>query len=145
MATIAGPRPSWSFWVIAVLSLTWNAVGCLDFTMAVTRNPAYLAQLPADVVNWLDSAPTWTIAPWALGVWSALVGSLLLLARSRHAATAFALSLVGLAGNQLWQFSAGVPASMLGAANIAFTAAIWVVTIALLWFSTGQRVRGVLR
>lgn len=145
MATVAGPRPGWSFWVIAALSLAWNAFGCLDFTMTVTRNPAYLAQFPADVVNWLDSAPTWTLVPWALGVWGALAGSLLLLARSRHAVTAFAVSLLGLAVMQVWQLSAGLPASMLAPANIAMTAAIWIVAIALLWYATGLRVRKVLR
>lgn len=39
----------------------------------------------------------WMETAWAIGVWGAFLGALLLLARSRHAAAAFALSLLGLA------------------------------------------------
>lgn len=143
MATFT--RPRWSFWVIGALSLIWNAFGCVDFTMTVTRNPAYLGQFPPDMINWLDAAPTWTMVPWALGVWGALAGSLLLLARSRYAVGAFVLSLLGLAVMQVWQIISGMPASMLAPANIAMTGAIWIVAIALLWYATGARSRGLLR
>lgn len=145
MATLARPKPGWSFWAIGLVSLIWNAFGCLDFTMTVTRNAAYLAQVPADMIDWLDAAPTWTIVPWALGVWGALTGSLLLLARSRLAVAAFALSLVGLAINQVWQFSTSLPSSMLTPASIMLTMTIWIVALALLWYAARMRTCGVLR
>ena len=51
------------------------------------------------------SFPVWMKAFWAIGVWGAIAGSLLLLLRSRHAVTAFGLSLAGLAINSFWQFA----------------------------------------
>lgn len=139
-----GGRAPRSFWVVAVLSLLWNAFGCFDFTMTVTRNPAYLAAFPPDVIDWLDAAPTWTLLPWALGVWGALAGSLLLLLRSRRAVPAFAASLAGLAISQAWQLTSGMPASMLGPVNVAITAVIWIIAIALLWYALRMRRAGVL-
>lgn len=145
METVTTMRAGWAFWVIGIVSLAWNAFGCVDFTMTVTRNAGYLAQVPADMIDWLDSAPTWTIVPWAVGVWGALAGSLLLLLRSRRAVAAFALSLIGLAVNQIWQFTTNMPPSLLTPASIALTMTIWIVALALLWYAARMRDRGVLR
>ncbi|MCT2398890.1 hypothetical protein [Novosphingobium mangrovi (ex Huang et al. 2023)] len=141
----AAAKASWWFWIIAVLSLLWNAMGCADFTMTVTREPAYIAQFPPEVIDWLDAAPTVSLVVWAMGVWGALAGSLLLLLRSRWAVTAFAVSLAGLAGTLLWQLASDMPASMTTPANVAFSVAIWIVALALLWYAIRMRGRGVLR
>ncbi|MCJ2189177.1 hypothetical protein [Novosphingobium beihaiensis] len=137
-------KPSRRYWGIAVFSLIWNAFGCLDFTLTVTRYPAHMAAFPADMIDWLDAAPTWTLVPWAMGVWGALAGSLLLLVRSRRAVTAFALSLAGLAVHQIWQFTSGMPDSMITPANVVMAVAIWIVALALLWYAVRMRARGVL-
>ncbi len=137
-------RASWLFWVIAALSLAWNAFGCIDFSMTVTRNAGYMAQFPPEVINWLDSAPAWTLVPWAAGVWGALAGSLLLLLRSGRAVTAFAVSLGGLAVTQLWQSLSDRPASMTTPANTGLTVMIWIVALGVLGYALRQRARGVL-
>ncbi len=147
IGTSSGAKAPVSFWIIAVLSLLWNAMGCADFTMTVTRNVAYLeaAQTTPEMINWLDSAPTWTLVPWALGVWGALAGSLFLLLRSGWAVMAFAASLIGLAVNQIWQLSTELPASLTTPGAIAFNVTIWIVAFALLWYSVKMRRAGVLR
>ena len=145
MTFAAKAKPSWLFWMTGMLSLAWNAFGCVDFTMTVTRNPGYMAQFPPDMVNWLDAAPTWTLVPWAMGVWGALAGSLLLLLRSGHAVAAFGISLAGLAVSQAWQLSSGMPESMMTPASISISVAIWIVALALLWYAVRMRARGVLR
>ncbi|MEJ2409650.1 MAG: hypothetical protein P8Y48_09995 [Novosphingobium sp.] len=137
-------KPTRLYWGIAVFSLIWNAFGCLDFTMTVVRYPAYMAAFPPEAVNWLDSAPTWTLVPWAIGVWGALAGSVLLLLRSRSAVPAFALSLAGLAVSLVWQAASGRPASMTGPADMVMTVAIWIVALALLGYALRMRARGVL-
>ncbi|WP_260927541.1 hypothetical protein [Novosphingobium sp. 9] len=138
-------RAGWGYWLVAVLALLWNAFGCLDFWMTLTRDPAYMAQMPPDMIDWLNAAPAWIYATWAAGVGGGVLGALLLLARSRWAIGAFAISLVGLAVNQAWQLTGDMPASMHSPGNLAMTATIWVVAVALLWFSVRMRARGVLR
>ncbi|HKT85221.1 MAG TPA: hypothetical protein VJQ77_03935 [Novosphingobium sp.] len=136
--------PAW-FWGIAVLSLLWNAFGCLDFTMTVTRNPDYIAQLQPETIDYLDSMPVWAIAAWALGVWGALLGSALLLVRSGWAATAFAASLAGLGLSTINQAISGASTVMFSGVNLAITGVVWIVAAALLWFSIRMRAKGVLR
>lgn len=138
-------KASWSFWALATVSLFWNALGCVDFTMTVTRNAAYLQQIPPDTIDWLDRAPTWTVVPWALAVWGALAGSVFLLRRSHWAVAAFAASLLGLAVNTIYQFASNPPPSMLTPASIGITVVIWIVALALLWYAVRMRERGVLR
>lgn len=150
MATVggrerAGARPRWPYWVIAALALWWNAFGCLDFVMTASRNPEWLASLSPETIDWLDAAPTWSLFTWALGVGGGLVGALCLLARSRHAMPAFAASLLGLAGNQLWQLTSNRPDSMASGGNLALSVGVWTIALFLLWFAVRTRRQGILR
>lgn len=139
----AGPR--WHIWAVGLASLMWNAMGCLDFTLTVTRQPVAMAQMSTAMLDWLDGAPAWSIVAWGLGTWGALAGSLLLLMRNRWAVPAFAGSLLGLAGVQVWQHAGGAPAELSGAGNLAFTALLWAVAIGLLLYARRMAKAGVLR
>lgn len=133
-------------WIVGAVSALWNAMGVTDYVMTQTRNQAWIAQMTPDQIAWFDRAPVIAHASWAFGVWGALAGSLLLLARSRHAVLAFALSLAGLAVNTIYQLTAPMPsAHMDNAAMLAFHGAIWAVAIALLAYAIAMRKRGVLR
>lgn len=139
-----GARP-WHLWLVGILGLVWNAGGAFDYTMTQTRNEAYLARFTEEQLAYFFGFPAWADAAWALGVWSAVAGSVLLLARSRWAAWAFAVSLAGLALTALYQFTADMPESLSGPGMWAFAAAIWAITIFLLWYAAAMRRRGVLR
>lgn len=139
-------RTPWHLWAVGVLSLPWNAFGATDYTMTQLRHPAWMGQMTPDQVQWIEAAPAVAHASWACGVWGALLGSLLLLARSRHAVLAFALSLAGLAVNTGYQLTAPIPSGhMDGTFALALHAAIWAVAIALLVYALRMRRRGVLR
>lgn len=133
-------------WIVAIATALWNAFGALDYTMTQTRNPAWMAQLTAGQRAWLDQAPLWADASWAFGVWGGLAGSILLLARSRHAVTAFILSLAGLAVNTSFQLVSPMPTGHIdAAAEIVLHVAIWAVAVGLLFYALRMRARGVLR
>lgn len=105
MGLNAQPPVPRHFWPIAGLSFVWNLFGCYDYLMSQLSPATYFAEMgmgAADVA-YMARLPAWLTAFWALGVWGSLVGSLLLLARSRRAVLAFALSLAGLAVSQLTQ------------------------------------------
>lgn len=145
MSTTQSVRPGWPFWAVSLASLLWNGFGAFDFSMTMIRDADYLAQFPPEMMPVIDAFPAWTILAWACGVWGALAGSLLLLARSRLAMLAFALSLTGLAVSTGYQMSIDMPASLTTPAMRAMTAAIWAGALFLLWFARGQRRAGVLR
>lgn len=131
-------------WVVGIVSALWNAYGCFNYLIAQTGN------LPADFSEaqraYFESFPTWSHGAWALGVWGALAGSLLLLARSRFAVAAFVVSIIGLAGTTVYQFAiADMPAEFRTPAMLAIHLLIWAVAIALLLYAIRMRGRGVLR
>jgi hypothetical protein len=133
-------------WIVAVLGTLWNGFGALDYTMTQMRHPAWMGQMTADQQSFLEGAPYWLDATWALGVWGGLLGSLLLLARSRYAVAAFIVSLVGLAGNTLSQLTLPEPSPHLDSGGgIALHAAVWAIAIGLLAYSIQTRRRGTLR
>ena len=133
-------------WIVGALATVWNAFGCFDYLMTQTRNEDYLAHFTDPQRAYFDSFPIWMEAVWALGVWGGLAGSLLLLARSRYAVAAFALSLLGLAISTLYQYVlTSPPPDMMTGGMLAMNAVIWIVAIGLLWYAIRMRNAGVLR
>ena len=111
-------------WIVGGLSLIWNAFGCYDYLMTRMRNTEYLAGMMPDVdpnamLAWVDAFPIWAQAGWGLGVWMGLLGSVLLLMRSRYAVHAFGLSLVGAILGLGYQMVAATP--LPGAEGAMFT------------------------
>ena len=133
-------------WIVGALAALWNAGGAFDYLMTQTRNEAYLAQFTDPQRIYFQSFPLWMEATWALGVWGGLLGSLLLLMRSRHAVTAFAVSLAGLAVSTVYQYVLSAPPEdMTSGAMMAMNVAIWAAAIGLLVYAMRMRGRGVLR
>jgi hypothetical protein len=135
-------------WVVGVLSLLWNSFGCYDYTMTKLNPVDHFASMGmgATELAYMDSLPAWLSAFWALGVWGSLLGSILLLMRSRHAVTAFAASLLGLVVSQIYQFLGTVmPSTMHSPAMYAMTAVIWIALLFFLWYSRRMAAAGVLR
>ncbi|WP_336985933.1 hypothetical protein [Altererythrobacter aquiaggeris] len=151
MNTIAQKTP-WHLWVIGVVTLLFNAVGALDYTMSQLRNRSYLSSMEGsyditvdEMIAYIDSFPAWASASWALGVWGALIGSLLLLFRSRFAVWSFAISIAGVLLTTIYQFSGTMPEALEGPGQIAFAAVIWAVTIGLFFYARWMTAKGVLR
>src|SRR3546814_2994965 len=108
-------------------------------------NADYLSAFTPEQIAYFQGFPLWANIGWAFGVWGSVLGSILLLARSRHAVTAFAVSLLGLAISSLYQFGLhwGDLQRMFGNFPAIFAALIWIVAIALLIYSRRQVEAGV--
>ncbi|OZA60779.1 MAG: hypothetical protein B7X78_07865, partial [Sphingomonadales bacterium 39-62-4] len=89
-------------WAVGVISLLWNSFGCFDYAQTKLDPVGYMISMGMGEaeIAYTQAMPAWLSVFWALGVWGSLAGSILLLLRSRHAVTAFAVSLVGLAVSQ---------------------------------------------
>ncbi len=139
-------RPRLGYWLIALLGLAWNAFGALDYTMTRLRNADWLkgAGDPQAILAWIDSFPIWAQIGWALGVWGSVAGSLLMLARSRHAASAFVVSLVGAIASFGYQFS-HPPGAEAGFGGKAIPLLILIVVVFFWQYCQRAIARGVLR
>ena len=133
-------------WAVAIVSTLWNSFGAVDYTMTQMNNEAYLSGFTEAQRAYFTAFPAWAEAFWALGVWGALLGSLLLLARSRHAVTGFAVSLLGLLGSSIYQFVVvgAEQRALFGTFAMVITAIIWLIAIALFAYARRMKARGLL-
>lgn len=99
-------RTPWHLWLVGVVALLWNGMGCLDYTMTQVQGDAWLANMdPSEVqLAYFHGMPAWTDAAWAILVWGGLLGGVLLLARRKWALHAFAASFVGWAAGAVYAF-----------------------------------------
>lgn len=104
-APVTGRTP-WRLWAVGLIGLLWNGFGVFDCLMSLTRGEAYLRSfgMTEPQIAYFNAMPAWAYAVWALGVGSALAGSVLLLLRRRWAVHAFGLSLVMLVLSALYAF-----------------------------------------
>jgi hypothetical protein len=146
MATTAEGQTPIHLWIVGILALLWNGIGCLDYTMTNLKNAAWLAQMTPDQMAYMDSLPGWLTGFWAIGVWGGLAGAILLLMRSRYAVWALALSCIGAVIGLGYQVTmANMPASMKAGPMAIMPYVIILITIFLLWYSWSMEKKGVLR
>ena len=133
--------------VVGILALLWNAYGAYDYTMSHLGGLEFFQSMGLDeaAFAWFQSMPAWAVGAWAVGVWVSLLGAILLLARSRHAATAFLVSLIGAAASFAYQFTSDRPASLEGAMATVMPIVILVLIVAQWYYARRMAASGVLR
>lgn len=135
-------------WLVGIISLIWNAGGAFDYVMTRTNSAEYLVAQPPARLMMLEQAPIWFSVTWPMGVWMSVIGSLLLLIKSRYASAAFGLSLLGLIGSSIYTYGIAEGGSMVAAAGtaaIVFSFAIPIILVALWLYARAMTKRGVLR
>jgi len=145
MATTAQARTPVHLWIVGILSLLWACFGCLDYTMTNLKNAAWMAQMTPDQIAFMDSLPSWLTAFWALGVWGALLASILLLMRKRYAVLAYGISLIGaVVGLGYQMVIATMPASMKAGMMGMMPIFIILVALGLFLYARAMEKKGVL-
>lgn len=131
-------------WIVGVLSLLWNAMGCFDYLATKLRLDFYMSQFSEAQLEYFYGFPAWMSVFWALGVWGALLGSLALLFRSRWAVALFALSLLGMIVSTVHTVFLSNGLEVMGSGAAAFSAVIFAIGVFLLVYARRMSARGVL-
>ncbi|MEW6537861.1 MAG: hypothetical protein AB1448_04630 [Pseudomonadota bacterium] len=142
-------KTPWHLWLVGVLSLLWNGFGAFDFIQTTTRGEAYMRAAGFDdaMVAYYEAMPGWMYAPWTLGVWGAVIGSVMLLLRLRWAVQAFGLSLLGALVSLIYGklIDPPPPAPPELAAMSWMPIVILLIAVLLFGYAFNMRKRGVLR
>lgn len=139
----------WHLWLVGVASLLWNCFGAYDFVMSNTQGEAYwrASGMNDAMVAYYHAMPAWMYAPWIVGVWGAVLGSILLLLRMRLAVPVFALSLLGAVVSLL--YGAVIDKAPPPPPELAMMSYMpWVITLVaafLAWYAWTMGKKGVLR
>ena len=139
-------KTPWHIWVVGLVTLVWHGGGAFDYLMVQTGNEAYLSQYTEPQRACVEAVPTWFHAAWAFGVWGSILGSLLILLRSRLAAGAFAASLIGMVASSIYAIFVATPSAleMNGTGGLIFSAVILLVILVLIFYARAMTRRGVL-
>lgn len=136
-----GAKAPWSLWVVGAVALLWNGFGTFLWGGSTFSPETFLAEMPAAHRDYVNGLPDWSSFTWGLGVVAGLVGAVLLLARSRLAPLAFALSLFGAVVNTLVYVTNPPPP---GFFNPVLTGFIIGFAAFQLWFARRMRAQGTL-
>ena len=128
-------RAPWHLWLIGIVSLIWNGFAAADYDMTQIQFEPYMSQFTDEQRAYFLSFPSWVQGSWALAVWLSVLGSILLLVRSRYAGAFFGLALIFLAATFVHNFLL----AEVRLDEIAGTEALWfslviVIVAILLWF-----------
>jgi hypothetical protein len=137
--------PIW-FWIVAGLGLAWNIFGLTAFNEFATGTKEYWQStgMTAEQAGLYSDLPMWMTAAFALGVFAAVIGCLLLLARHRLAVPVLLASLVGYVCLYIGDLALGVFAA-LGTPQVVVLTMVVAVAAGLMWMATHAKSRGMLR
>ena len=138
-------------WIVGIVSLLWSCFGAVEYVMTRMRNTDYLTSAmpgvdPNALLAWIDGFPLYVHIGWGVGVWLGLLGSILLLLRSRWAVWSFGLSMIGAVISLGYHIAIATPLpGMEGGMNAVMPYVIIVVAIALFLYARAMDKKGVLR
>jgi hypothetical protein len=137
----------WHLWAVGIVGLLWNGFGAYDYLMSHLQPDAYPRSMGMTdaQIGYLVALPTWMTAAWAIGVWGAVLGTLLLLARRRLAYHLFLISLVALVLTLVYQYGLSNGAELAGPQGMMMSALILAGAMLFLVYARSMRARGVLR
>lgn len=103
MSNIIKKPPNALFWVLGGLFFLWNGFGCAAYLMDQTMSDAAYAETFGDAMLAVrDKYPTWSIAAYAIAVWTGLLAAILLLLRKKWCAPLFILSFIAAIISFVW-------------------------------------------
>ena len=89
----------WSFWVISVVGLIFNLMGCMNYVSQM--NAENVASMPDVYRAIVESRPAWGTGAFAVAVFGGALGCVLLLLRKSAAVYVFIVALVGAVAAQI--------------------------------------------
>ena len=140
-----GRKTPWHLWVVGGVSFLWHAIGAVDYIMTQTKNEQYMANFTPEQLDYFYSFPVWFTALWAVAIWGSVLGSILLLLRKKLAAPVFLVSFIAMALNSVWSYGFSNGLEMMGTSGAAFSGVIFIVALALLFYSRAMAKRDILR
>ena len=135
-------KAPWHLYLIGLAAVLWNLAGVFDFLATATQFAPYMQRMPEGAQQYWADLPDTIYGIWALAVFSALAGSMMLLRRHLLAVRVLALSATATIFSMAATYSRPAPDADL---NRVVAVCIIVVALLVLNYAFHQAKRGVLR
>ena len=147
MTDVAIKTP-WHLWLVGVIAVLFNAIGAFDYVMSMAQGRAsYMASAgmtPAQIAHY-EERPIWMMAVWTIGVWGAMLGSVLILLRNKRAFPVFAVSLAAFLVSLIYTYVLTDGGKIMGGQMAITSVVITALLVFFMWYSWLMTKRSVLR
>ena len=135
-----------SFWVLVGLFLIWNLLGVFHYLTSVNATVESLVAQGMTIkqAEVFHNTPSYHYAVFALGVWSGLLGSVLLLLRKAWAVPVFLFSAVMVIVSFVLD-AVGGNLSALGLSYLGIMTFTLMLALFEVWYSTRMKAHGILQ
>ena len=140
-------KAPWHLWLVGVIAVLFNAIGVFDYVMSMTQGASYMesaGMTPAQIAHYQEM-PIWMTVVWTVGVWGAMLGSVLILLRNKLAAPVFAVSLAAFLLSLIYTYVLTDGGEIMGSAMAITSVVITALLLFFLWYSWLMTKRSVLR
>ena len=141
-------KTPWHLWLVGGIAILFNSIGAFDYVMSMAQGRGhYMASAgmtPAQIAHY-EEMPVWMTAVWTIGVWSAMLASVLMLLRKKLAVPVFALSLAAFLLSLVYSYVLTDGGAILGRPMAITSAVIAAMLLFFVWYSWRETKRGVLR
>ncbi len=132
-------------WLVAGAALIWNLFGFMIYLMTVRATPEQMAQqYTAAEIAFMDAVPVWATSANAIAVTTGVLACVLLLLRKSLALPLFGASLVALLVQDLYSFVLEDAVAVFGMVPAYIQGTVFVIAIALIFYTRGAKSRGLL-
>ncbi|TCU54697.1 hypothetical protein EDF58_108128 [Novosphingobium sp. PhB57] len=138
-------RAPWHLWLVGSVCLLIGLGMLIGYLGTVFQTPILLAYVPPGTMDLVAKLPSWALAARATGILAAPTAALLLLARSRHAFSAFIVLLCALIIGTLGEELVNLPEAMQTTRTLAVKGATWAFIVGAVVYAHWMRLRHVLR
>ena len=138
-------RP-WHLWLVGLIAVLFNAIGAFDYVMSMVQGSSYMAgagMTPAQIAHY-QTMPIWMTAVWTIGVWGAMLGSVLILLRNRLAFLVFAVSLAAFLVSLIYTYVLTDGGEIMGRSMAITSVVITALLLFFMWYSWLMTKRSVL-
>lgn len=138
-------KTPWHLWAVGAATLLWNGFGATQWYFKTMHSPAFWGDLTLAQAQYLQNAPMWTDVAFGVGVWTGVLGGLMLLLRRKLAFNAFVASLIAVLVSTLYSQVLSNGREIMGVSTLFAAVAVILVAAASIAYSRFARQRGIIR
>ncbi|MGJ5640830.1 hypothetical protein [Formosa sp. S-31] len=120
--------PIW-YWIVSVFYLLWNGMGVNQYLQQAYNTETYRSQYTAEQLEAAANMPSWIMGAFAIAVFFAFLGSILLLLRKKFAYIMALVALIAVIAQMSYLFFATQPTSLI------LPITVLVLSVLFMWFS----------
>jgi hypothetical protein len=140
------PGRPWHLRVIGIVGGLWSAIGVISFVLTQMNVEAVMSRFPPQQREYFASFPLWAVAFWAIGVFSGVIGCVLLLLENRLAFHLLLASVIGMIVTNLGGLFLLGGMEVMGETDaLGFTVFPIIVAAVLAYYARAMSKKGVLR